>query len=186
MNVSAYLRESVSAMQRIEDHEKTIEVIADSIWDRLARGGTVYWMGNGGSASDAQHLATELVAKFLIAREPIKSVALATNTSLITALANDEGYESIFVRQVDAFVNSPDVVIGISTSGKSNNVLKALQLAKSRGALVVSFTGLLTNDLDDCSDFVFHADSQVTGVIQQMHITFGQAICLALENKFIK
>jgi D-sedoheptulose 7-phosphate isomerase len=183
MEISDYLRESSVAMNKIFLFEEEIETLASQIWKKLENDGTIYWMGNGGSAGDSQHLATELVGRFARNRKPLKSISLTTNTSLLTALANDDGYETVFSRQVDAFVNASDVVIGISTSGRSENILKALEIASLKGALVVSFTGESINGMDRYSNYVFHAPSEVTGVIQQMHITFGQALCLALENK---
>jgi D-sedoheptulose 7-phosphate isomerase len=183
MDISDYLRESSVAMNKIFHYEKELEALASQIWKKLENNGTIYWMGNGGSAGDSQHLATELVGRFARIRKPLKSISLTTNTSLLTALANDDGFETIFSRQVEAFVDASDVVIGISTSGRSENVLKALEIASSKGALVISFTGESVNEMNRYSNYVFHAPSQITGVIQQMHITFGQALCLALENK---
>ncbi len=183
MNISEYLRESVKAMSSAPDLEADLEYLSALIWERLQSEGTVFWLGNGGSAGDSQHLATELVGRFARLRKPLKSIALTTNASLITALANDDGYDTVFSRQVEAFVQPIDVVIGISTSGQSVNVLHALRTAKDRGALVIGFTGFNKNPMDELADYVFHAPSMVTGVIQQMHITFGQALCLGLENR---
>lgn len=183
MEVEQYLRESIQAMNKILDFEQDIEALGQSIWERLERSGTIYWFGNGGSAGDAQHLATELVGKFSRKRRPLKSHALTTNTSLLTALSNDDGYETVFSRQIEAFVGKDDVVIGISTSGESKSVIKALEKAKSLGALVVGLTGMAQNEMALFCEYTFHAPSEVTGVIQQMHITFGQALCLSLENK---
>lgn len=183
MKISEYLRESVTAMSSAPDLETDLESLSMLIWDRLESGGTVYWLGNGGSASDSQHLATELVGRFAKLRKPLKSIALTANTSLITALANDDGYDTVFSRQVEAFAQPIDVVIGISTSGQSVNVLNALRTAKNKGAFVIGLTGLSKNLMDEFADYVFHAPSTVTGVIQQMHITFGQALCLGIENR---
>lgn len=115
--------------------------------------------------------------------KPLKSLALTTNSSLITALANDDGYETIFSRQVEALVESKDAIVGISTSGNSQSVLRGLASANNKGALTIGFTGSKKSQMDDLCKLILHAPSSVTGVIQQMHITFGQAICLAIENR---
>lgn len=183
MEVREYLKESKQAMDNVLQLEDFVLSTANQIWKRLNEGGTVFWMGNGGSAGDAQHLSTELVGRFSRLRKPIKSHSLTTNSSLITALANDDGYETIFSRQIEAFVSERDVVIGISTSGTSKNVLWGLKEARKLGALVIGFTNNSTNEMDSLCDLIFKAPSNVTGVVQQMHITIGQVICLALENK---
>lgn len=185
-SVEEYLKESEKAFLDISRDATWIQKSTDLIVRRIYAGGTVYWIGNGGSAADAQHLATELVAKFAQDRKPIKSVSLVSNISLITALGNDVGFDHVFHRQVEAFVGSDDVVIGISTSGQSRNVVEALTLAKRRSALTIALTGLNQCPLDEICDIVYKARSQITGVIQQVHITIGQAMCLALENEIIK
>jgi D-sedoheptulose 7-phosphate isomerase len=181
-SVEEYLVESIAAMNKILSFKAEIEKVAIEIWNRLELGGTVYWMGNGGSAGDSQHLATELVAKFAEKRRPLRSHALTTNSSLLTALGNDDGYETIFSRQVEAFVSDRDVVIGISTSGMSPSVLKALKIASELDAFVIGMTGRGKNLMDTYCNHIFHAPSDITGVIQQMHITYGQALCLCLEQ----
>jgi D-sedoheptulose 7-phosphate isomerase len=183
MDLREYLRESQQAMDGVMQFEEIIVSMADEIWKKVTQGGTIYWMGNGGSAGDSQHLSTELVGRFSRLRKPIRSQSLTTNTSLITALANDDGYETIFSRQVEAFVTNKDVVIGISTSGASKNILLGLQEAGKRGATVIGFTNNLPNQMGIYCDMIFKAPSNVTGVVQQMHITLGQALCLVLENK---
>lgn len=183
MEVREYLKESKRAMENVLQLEEFVISAANQIWARLSEGGTVYWMGNGGSAGDAQHLSTELVGRFSRLRQPIKSHALTTNSSLITALANDDGYETIFTRQIETFVTDKDIVIGISTSGASQNVLEGLKEARRLGALVIGFTNNSLNQMDILCDLIYKAPSKVTGVVQQMHITIGQVLCLALENK---
>ena len=183
MEVREYLLESQRAMGKILHFEEFINTAVDQVWKRVENGGSVYWMGNGGSAGDSQHLATELVGRFSRYRKPIRSHALTTNTSLLSALANDDGFETIFSRQVEAFVTPGDVVIGISTSGNSENVLNGLEKARMQGALVIGMTNNLPNKMEEYCDLIFKAPSEVTGVVQQMHITIGQVICLALENR---
>jgi len=181
--LTAYINESINAYNGIKEQNEEILQISDLMWERVLSGGTVYWMGNGGSAGDAQHLACELVSRFQVKRKPIKSVALTTNTSLITAIANDYSFENIFERQIEAFVSEKDVVIGISTSGESPNVLRAQLLARELGALTIAFTGKNLCSLDKISSVSIKANSAITGVIQQCHILYGQALCYLLEQK---
>jgi D-sedoheptulose 7-phosphate isomerase len=176
-----YLLESQRAYTYVTKQASEIESMAQLIWKRVAKGGTVYWMGNGGSAGDAQHLATELVSKFQLERTPLKSIALTTNTSLITAIANDYDFSEIFSRQVSAAVDNDDVLIGISTSGRSKNVVNAQKVGRAAGALTIAFTGLQESVLDEVSEYSLKAPSNVTGVIQQCHILYGQAICMLVE-----
>jgi D-sedoheptulose 7-phosphate isomerase len=178
-----YIRESNNAYRAIEFQIKELLDVVELIWLRIEKGGVIYWMGNGGSAGDSQHLACELISRFQVKRKPIRSVALTTNTSLITAIANDYHFNNIFERQVEALVNENDVIIGISTSGESKNVIIAQELAKKIGALTIAFTGSRDSSLDRASDFSIKAASEVTGVIQQCHILYGQAICYLLEEK---
>jgi D-sedoheptulose 7-phosphate isomerase len=186
MEIGDYLAESQRSFEDLHEMAGWVNESVERIYARILAGGTVYWMGNGGSAGDAQHLATELVAKFAHDRKPIRSVSFTTNTSLLTSIGNDLEFERIFFRQVETFVVPNDVVIGISTSGKSMNVISALELAKKIGAMTIGLTGSQENPLEKYCDFIYKAPSNVTGVIQQLHITIGQAICLGLENKVLQ
>ena len=184
-SLAEYLNESEKAASNLSAMEPFIRELSECIFQRIEKGGTVYWAGNGGSAGDSQHLACELVSKFAITRNPIRSVALTTNTSLLTAISNDYGYEHVFTRQVEAFITANDVFIGISTSGESVSVVNAAILSKKKGALVVALTNEMKNSLGNVADFTYNAPSVVTGVVQQCHITVGQAICLELERLII-
>ena len=149
------------------------------------RGKKIVFFGNGGSAADAQHLATEFVCRVKKERVPLPAIALTTNTSLLTAIGNDKSFVSIFSRQVEAIVKKGDVVIGISTSGRSKNVLEGMKCAKKKGGITIAFTGLKGGELSKSVDFCFFAPSQDTPRIQEAHITVGHIICeLAEETLF--
>jgi D-sedoheptulose 7-phosphate isomerase len=163
-----------------------LRAVASDISKLVSTGGTIYWIGNGGSAADCQHLSTELVSRFLEERRPIDSVALTTNTSLLTAIANDYSFEEVFARQIQAHANPGDVLVAISTSGKSRNILKAMEVAKNKKVYVLGLTGRGDSAFNVNANVVITVDSSLTGVIQQCHITFGQALCLLLEQEILK
>jgi D-sedoheptulose 7-phosphate isomerase len=151
--------------------------------DALRAGGTVLFCGNGGSAADAQHLAAELVGRLDARRDrrPLAAVALTTDSSVLTSLANDFGYEEVFARQVDGLGRPADVLVCISTSGRSENVLRAARAAKERGLAVVALAGPDPSDLDDAADVTLHLPGATSGQIQQGHIIVGHAMCLVAE-----
>lgn len=153
------------------------------IKNSLANGGKLLLMGNGGSAGDAQHIAAELVGRFKKERKALPAIALTTNSSTLTALGNDYEYAVIFARQVEAFVRKGDVVVGITTSGNSENVVRALKLANEMGASTI---GLLGNQGGKAKDIVTVAivvPSNDTARIQEVHITIGHIICEILEQE---
>ncbi len=158
-----------------------IEHIVQRIVDSLLKGGKVIWMGNGGSAADSQHLAAELVGRFKRDRHPIPSLALTSNMSILTAVANDMGYDSIFSRQMGALCNKEDIVIGISTSGESPNVLEGIRKASSMGACCIGFTGENGGTLRDLVDECILIPSDDTARIQEAHILVGHIICDLIE-----
>jgi D-sedoheptulose 7-phosphate isomerase len=175
-----------------EEHAKTVEQtlsevlepfpsLVEACANTIRRGGKILFLGNGGSASDAQHLATELVVRYKKNRPTIASIALTTDTSLLTAAANDLGYETVFARQVEALAKPEDVVVGISTSGNSENVVLALAEARKIGATVVAFTKRSGGRLADLADIMIAVPSDSTARIQEMHILLGHALCEALE-----
>ncbi len=165
-----------------ERYAHRIEELAKKVVERLKEGGTVYLFGNGGSAADAQHIAAELIGRFSKDRPPIRAVALTTDTSILTALGNDYGFENIFERQVEALVGKEDIVIGISTSGKSENVIRALKKAKAKGALTVALTGGDGGLLKELADYSFIVPSYETPRIQECHITLGHTLCELIEK----
>jgi D-sedoheptulose 7-phosphate isomerase len=176
-------KESVEAKTALtEDDYKTISDIADLMVEALGRGNKVIFMGNGGSAADAQHLAAELVSKFYMEREGLPSLALNTNTSVLTAVGNDYGFEHVFERQIEALSRPGDIVVGISTSGNSPNVLKAIEKSRELGCLTVGMTGRSGGMMPHAVDLCFKAPSDDTPRIQEVHITAGHIICELVET----
>jgi D-sedoheptulose 7-phosphate isomerase len=141
------------------------------------------FFGNGGSAADAQHLATEFAVRYVKSRKPIAALALTTDTSSLTAIGNDYGFEDLFARQIEALGKKGDVAFGISTSGKSPNILKALKTAKAQGLVTIGLTGESGGDMGPLCDVLVKIPSKTTARIQEMHITLGQMLCGALEKK---
>ena len=165
--------------------EKTAEIerMVSLIVTAVKAGGKVVRFGNGGSAADAQHLAGELVGRFKLERRALPAIALTTNTSTLTAMANDCGYETVFSRQVEALVNEKDVVIAISTSGNSPNVIEAVKAAKKKGAGTIGLTGGSGGKLAEAADLVITVPSNDTPRIQEAHITIGHIVCELVERE---
>ena len=147
----------------------------------IRNGGKIFFFGNGGSAADAQHLATELTIRYKQNRAAIAAIALTTDTSALTACGNDLGFDQIFARQIEALGRPGDVAIGISTSGKSPNVLLAFKQARSQKLVTAAFSGKGGGDLNGMVDHLLVVPSDTTARIQEMHITIGQMLCGALE-----
>jgi D-sedoheptulose 7-phosphate isomerase len=180
--VSDRIQKSILVKRRLKDETKTIVAVADEIVRAFRRGNKILLFGNGGSAADAQHIAAEFTGKYLRDRDPLPAIALTTNTSSLTAIANDYGYENIFVRQLQALVVKGDIVIGISTSGNSPNVLLAMEDAKRCGAITVVLTGQ-SGKLRELADFVLAVPSKETPLIQEAHIMIGHIICQLVEEE---
>jgi D-sedoheptulose 7-phosphate isomerase len=176
----------------IAEHVKTIEAMAgqQAVFERIANemsravlaGRKILWCGNGGSAADSQHLAAELMGRFKCERQGLPSIAMTTDTSILTAIGNDYGYERVFQRQVEALCTRGDVVVGISTSGKSRNVCAALETARKLGAFTVAFTGEGGGAMAGVADAVFSAASKDTARVQETHILFGHMLCDWIEQ----
>lgn len=173
----------------IDSAARDAETVADivGIADRIARalrdGGKVMLAGNGGSAADAQHIAAELIGRFVMDRAPLPALALTTDTSVLTAIGNDYGFQEVFERQVRGLGRKGDVFIGITTSGRSPNVIAALKAARAMGLVTVGFTGSRGADLRALCDVTLVAPSDDTALIQQVHITAGHAICGLVERE---
>ncbi len=177
---------------QFEEHEATVDRTRDALAeafgglvaacvDSLRTGGKVLLFGNGGSAADAQHIAAELSVRYSSDREAIAGVALTTDTSVLTASANDFGFELVFARQIEALGRPGDVAIGISTSGRSPNVSLGLKRAREMGLVTVALTGRDGGDLPPLADHCLIVPSKVTARIQEMHILLGQMLCGAVE-----
>jgi D-sedoheptulose 7-phosphate isomerase len=181
--VTELIKESIRVKERLlADQVPVISAMADAVIKALSNYGTVYIFGNGGSAADAQHFAAELVGRFMVDRRALPAVALTTDTSILTAVGNDYGFDDIFVRQVQALVKKGDVVIAISTSGNSPNVLKAVEEAKRRGASVLGLTGRDGGKLKDMADYAVVVDAHPTARIQECHITVIHILCQIVEE----
>ncbi len=155
-----------------------------SLWASTIRAGCkIMFMGNGGSAGDAQHLATELAVRFAQDRDPIRAMALTTDTSSLTAIGNDMGFEALFARQVTAMADPGDLLVGISTSGTSPNVIRALEQAREMGVATMGFSGRDGGRMVGLCDPLLIVPSDTTARIQEMHITLGQMLCGALERE---
>jgi len=180
--IEAQLRESIQVKQDLlASSVDVVAQIAETIIDCLNSGGKVLLCGNGGSAADAQHLAGELVGRFARERKALPAIALNTNTSVLTAVANDIGFENVFSRQVEALAGKHDVLIGLSTSGASANVLKAFEAARKIGCRTIAFTGRSSAKVKPATDICLPVPSDVTWRIQEAHITLGHIVCDLVE-----
>ena len=163
---------------------ETVAVVAEAITETLKQNGTVYLCGNGGSAADAQHIAGELVGRFCRERKALAAVALSTDTSILTCIANDYAYEKVFARQVEALVRKGDILWAFSTSGTSTNVVAAVEAAKEKDARVIVFTGTTGSKLEQMADICFCADADSTARSQEIHQLAYHIICDLVERSF--
>lgn len=159
-----------------------IEVVAEKCKEAITNKQTIFFMGNGGSAADSQHLAAELVGRFVKERKGLPAIALTTDTSILTAVGNDYGYDEVFSRQVEALVRPNDIVIGITTSGNSSNILYAMTKAKENGAITIGLTGKDGGLLREISDHCIVIPSNTTARIQEAHILIGHIICEIIDE----
>jgi D-sedoheptulose 7-phosphate isomerase len=183
--IRSHLDAHAAAIEALRAQESFIASLAQKIIACLEAGNKVLLFGNGGSAADAQHIAAEFVVRYRRNRRALPAIALTTDTSIITAGANDFGFESIFARQIEALANEGDIAIGISTSGNSANVLEGLKSAKEKRCIVVAFAGEAGGKCCDIADISFHAPSKITAHIQECHITAGHILCEIIESHFI-
>lgn len=158
--------------------------VADICKAAVERGNTIFFCGNGGSAADCQHIAAEFVGRFVKERCGLPAVAMTTDTSILTAVSNDYGFEMIFKRQVESLARIGDVVFGISTSGNSDNVLFALQAAKGKGAFAVALTGMAPNRICEAVDAFVAVPHPITARVQECHILIGHMICDYIDKDF--
>ncbi len=177
---SAKIKELLAA-ERVDSIQKAADILIAAVH----KGSRILLCGNGGSAADAQHIATELVSRLRFERKAIPAIALTTNTSTITAIANDYDFAAVFVRQVEAFGRPGDVLIGISTSGNSKNVIKALEFAGKNGIQTIALTGGTGGALADFADVSIVVPSKSVMRIQESHITIGHILCDIVEQSVI-
>ncbi|HVB58318.1 MAG TPA: D-sedoheptulose 7-phosphate isomerase [Candidatus Acidoferrales bacterium] len=164
----------------------SVSSAVDIICFSLSAGGQLLIAGNGGSAADAQHIAAELTGRFLRERQPLRAIALHGNASALTAVANDYGYDQVFARELAAHARPGDVLLAISTSGNSRNILRAIEVARQKSATVIGLTGDSGGKMSQACDLCLCVPSKSTARIQEMHITIGHAICELVEEKLGK
>ena len=162
-----------------------VAAIVAALVSAFRSGNKVLWFGNGGSAADAQHLAAEFSGRFLRERKGLPSEALTVNTSAVTAISNDFGYEHLFARMVEALAKPGDVVVGITTSGTSKNVVRGLEAAKAAGATTVAFSGNGGGPVAEIADFSLIGPNGYSAIVQEVHITMGHIICDLVEQELI-
>ena len=182
-NILRTINESIKTKELLKHEIPKIESASNIIFKVLNQGKKVLLCGNGGSASDAQHIACELVAKLEKERRSLPAIALTTNTSLLTAISNDDSFELIFTRQIEGLGNQGDALIAISTSGNSKNIIKAVETAKSKGIWTIGLTGAQGDKLAELTDICIKVPSSDTQRIQESHILIGHIICEFVEEK---
>jgi D-sedoheptulose 7-phosphate isomerase len=175
------LQEHLEVIRQTEAQLPVLEAIAQAMTSALRAGGKILWCGNGGSAADSQHLAAEIVGRFRRERRGLASIALTTDSSILTSVANDYGFEAVFARQVEALGNRGDVLVGISTSGNSRNVIAALETARAHGLVTVAFTGEGGGKAAPLADRLFAVPSRDTARIQEAHMLAGHLLCDWIE-----
>jgi D-sedoheptulose 7-phosphate isomerase len=186
MKAEKIIRESLEVKEKFLELKSELEKVeraAKLISSALKRGKKVLLFGNGGSAADAQHIACELSGRFKKERRGLPAIALTTNTSSLTAIANDYSYEDVFSRQLEGLVSKGDIVIGISTSGRSPNVIKGVRVAREKGAVTIGLTGLGGTALEKEVDLCIKVPSNDTPRIQEVHVAIGHAICEMVEEE---
>ncbi|MGH7569667.1 MAG: D-sedoheptulose-7-phosphate isomerase, partial [Gemmatimonadales bacterium] len=166
-----------------DDHAEAVAAIAARFETTLRGGGTLFFAGNGGSAADAQHIATEYVVRYQTNRPALRAVALTTDSSLLTACANDLGFDEVFARQVEALAQPGDLLVLHSTSGESPNVIRAAQAANARGVAVVAFLGKSGGRLKDLAELAVIVPSEDTARIQELHLALEHIICEMVEER---
>lgn len=169
-----------------KESAENVECAVNVIVQCLSAGGKILIFGNGGSAADAQHIAAEFVNRFLAVRGPLPAIALTTDTSVITSIANDNGFEHIFSRQIEAIGRKNDIAVGITTSGKSQNVLRGLEKSRELGIKTIALTGNYTAKLTNISDCIISVPSKSVPRIQEVHITVAHIICELVESSLPK
>ncbi len=175
------IADHLDVVRQLESHQPALEAIARAMAAALRQGGKILWCGNGGSAADSQHMAAEIVGRFRRERRGLPSIALTTDTSILTAVANDFGFETVFARQVEALGARGDVLVGLSTSGNSRNVIASLEASRRMNIITVAFTGSGGGNMAALADHLFAVDSRDTARIQEAHILAGHMICDWIE-----
>jgi D-sedoheptulose 7-phosphate isomerase len=183
------IRASIDVKEKVLSNEQLLQTVSDVV-DIIVRafrnGNRIYFCGNGGSAADAQHLAAEFSGRFYTDRNALPAEALHCNTSYLTAVANDYGYDAVYSRLVNGIANAGDVLVGLSTSGNSSNILKAFETAREKKVITIAFTGDTGGKMTPLSDYLINIPSKDTPRIQESHITLGHIICQLVEERYFK
>lgn len=178
--------EHLKVIEALREQQPQLEAIARKFTKAIFGGNKILWCGNGGSAADAQHLAAELVGRFRRERKALASIALTTDTSVLTSIGNDYGYDQVFSRQVEALCEKGDIVVGISTSGNSANVVEAMKVAKECGAFIVAMTGESGGRIAGMADAVICVPTRDTARVQEGHILCGHMLCDWVELAYCR
>jgi D-sedoheptulose 7-phosphate isomerase len=176
------IEQHIAVINQLKTMTDKITAVAEVCSRAIKAGKRIYLMGNGGSAADSQHIAAEFVGRFQIERQSLPALALTTDTSILTAVGNDYGFDEIFARQIRAFVQPDDVVIGISTSGNSANILSAMVCAQQQGGVTVAFTGQGGGKLAACCHYCLAVPSPITARVQEAHILIGHILCQYVDE----
>jgi D-sedoheptulose 7-phosphate isomerase len=183
------IRASIEVKEKILSNEQLLQTVNDvtnAIVNAFGNGNRVYFCGNGGSAADAQHLAAEFSGRFYTDRNALPAEALHCNTSYLTAVANDYGYDVVYSRLITGIANAGDVLVGLSTSGNSPNIVKAFEAAREKKLITVGFTGDTGGKMAELSDYLINIPSKDTPRIQESHITLGHIICQLVEERYFQ
>jgi D-sedoheptulose 7-phosphate isomerase len=185
--IKEIIEASINVKQQVLNNSElltTVSLVADKIVLAFKNGNRIYFCGNGGSAADAQHLAAELSGRFYLDRKALSAEALHCNTSYLTAVANDYSYDVVYARLIEGISQSGDILIGLSTSGNSANIVKAFEVAKEKKITTVGFTGISGGLLKSLSDYIINIPSSDTPRIQEAHMLLGHIICQMVEEKY--
>ncbi|HTS42951.1 MAG TPA: D-sedoheptulose 7-phosphate isomerase [Puia sp.] len=185
--IETIIKESVAVKNKVLQDKKIVKTVEDVVAlmvKALKKGNRIYFCGNGGSAADAQHLAAEFSGRFYTDRDALPAEALHVNTSYLTAVANDYSYDVVYARLIKGIANKGDVLVGLSTSGNSKNILNAFETAKQKGVITIGFTGETGGKMKDLSDYLINVPSKDTPRIQESHILLGHIICQLVEEQY--
>jgi D-sedoheptulose 7-phosphate isomerase len=185
-SIADELQEHIDVATKMKALLTNIQEAADLIANAFKNGNKVLLFGNGGSAADAQHIAAELTGRYKIERQALPAIALTTDTSALTAISNDYGYDNVFTRQIEAFASDGDIVIGISTSGSSKNIINALRSAKEKGCICIGLSGNSGGQMNGICDINLIVPSTNTPRIQEMHIFIGHTMCQTIDQKYLR